>query len=104
VPPWVTATVIGFFGVLAAWRLACDLRRGVSSSEVREYRVGENPTGYWVSIGGLMFIVFLGAAEVLHAFGLMGEPIATINAMLPLFAMVSSPVIGCRMTSFRWCR
>jgi hypothetical protein len=82
-PLWVTATVMGVLGVLAACRLGHDLRRGVSSSEVREYRVDENPTGYWVSIGGLMFAVFLGAAEVLHAFELMGDPILAINNVLP---------------------
>jgi hypothetical protein len=83
--PWIAATVLGLFAALVAWRLPRSLREGVASSFVREYHVDENPIGYSLCILSDMGIIVLGTAVVLHAFGILGEPFAAIDALLPPF-------------------
>jgi hypothetical protein len=82
---WTAAIVLGFFAVLAAWSVARALRDGVASSYVREYQLDENPVGYSLCIMSETGIVFLGAAMILHAFGIIDNPLAAIDAVLPPF-------------------
>lgn len=84
-PYWVIATGAGFYGVLAARRVVLDLRRGISSSYVHTYYCDEEPIGYTLCLLSWIGIVVLCSAIVLHAFGLVGEPITAINAALPPF-------------------
>jgi hypothetical protein len=83
--PWIVALVMGSLAVLAAVAVARDLRTGVASSFVRQYHVDGDPVGYTLCILGEVGIVVLGAAMVLHAFGIVGNPIAAIDAILPAF-------------------
>jgi hypothetical protein len=83
--PWIAATVLGPLAVLAAWNVARAVREGVATSFVRKYYVDENPIGYSLCILSHIGIVTLGATMVLHAFGIIGDPIAAIDAVLPPF-------------------
>ena len=83
--PWIAAGVLGCFAVLAACSLARALREGVASSFVREYHMSEDPVGYALCVLGELGIVVLGIATVLYAFGIVGNPFAAIDAMLPAF-------------------
>lgn len=83
--PWMAATVLGGFAVLAAFALARGLCDGVASSFVRTYRVDEEPVGYSLCILGDVGIVVLGTATVLYALGIIGNPFDAINAVLPSF-------------------
>ena len=80
---WITATVMGCFAVLSAVGVVRSLRDGIARSFVREYYVDENPVGYSLCILSEIGIVVLGAATILYALGLIGNPFDTINAVLP---------------------
>lgn len=87
--PWLAAVVLGTIAVLSAWQLVRSLRDGVARSFVQEYYLDENPAGYLLCILGEIGIVILGAATVLHAFGVIGNPFDTINAVMPSFLSCS---------------
>ena len=83
--PWLAAAVLGCIAVLSVPTLVRGLRDGVASSFVREYHLDENPVGYSLCIMGEIGIIALGAAAVLHAFGIVGNPFAAIQSLLPSF-------------------
>jgi hypothetical protein len=83
--PWAAAIVMGGLALLAAWSVARALREGIASSFVRTYHVDEEPVGYGLCVLSEMGVVALGAATVLHAFGIIGEPFAAIDAAMPPF-------------------
>lgn len=87
--PWIAATIMGSIAVLSAGSLVRSLRDGVARSFVQEYYLDENPVGYALCILGELGIIALGAAAILYACGLIGNPIDAINSILPSFLSCS---------------
>ena len=75
-PPAVIGTVFAFFGLLALWALHRASRTGEISSEARRYRLDVNPIGFSLTFLADIGVVALCGAEVLHAMGLSGDPLA----------------------------
>jgi hypothetical protein len=77
------AAIFGPLMILAAWGIKRDLATGVARDELYSFRADRNPLGFLVVISGKIFIIGFGAAVILHAFGLMGDP---VEALQPIFA------------------
>ena len=53
----------------------------MTSDEIYAFREDENPAGFMAVTAGKMFVLVFGIAEVLHAFGLCGDPMAPLRAL-----------------------
>lgn len=82
-PPYVIALIFGALGLAAAWGIQRDLVTGVSNDEWRRYSLGQNPFAYMLAVFAKIFVLFFCAGEVLHAFGLVGDPVVAIRTALP---------------------
>jgi hypothetical protein len=82
-PPAFTATVFGILGLIAVWAIRNNIRSGTASSRGWTCTIDDNPIGFCLIVSGKAVIVGLSIAEILHAFGLVGDPIATIKHALP---------------------
>jgi hypothetical protein len=83
-PVGYIALIFGIFGLVAAYTIQNDIKRGVTWDQ-RTFALDQNPIMFSVAILGKASIVALAIAEILHAFGLVGDPIAALRAILPFF-------------------
>jgi hypothetical protein len=84
-PPTAIAFVFGIFGLLAIWGIQRDISSGSATSRGWTCTVDDNPIGFCLIVSVKVFVVGLAIAEILHACGLAGDPIANIKRMLPAF-------------------
>ncbi|HYJ35088.1 MAG TPA: hypothetical protein VEV64_02950 [Rhizomicrobium sp.] len=75
------AFIFGLLAVAAAYGLWRSFATGVTSDELHTFREDENPAGFMAVTAGKMFVLVFGVAEVLHAFGLCGDPMAPLRAI-----------------------
>jgi hypothetical protein len=83
-PIWM-ALIFGTLGVIAAWSLVRAVNGGSIRSEGITFDANANPVAYPASLMGRGLVVAFGVAEVAHAFGLAGDPFATMKAWLGPF-------------------
>jgi hypothetical protein len=81
-PVGYIALIFGIFGLIAAYTIQNDIKRGVTWDQWT-FALDQNPIMFSVAILGKASIVVLAIAEILHAFGLVGDPIAALRAILP---------------------
>ena len=74
-PVGYIALIFGIFGLIAAYTIQNDIKRGVTWDQWT-FALDQNPIMFSVAILGKASIVVLAIAEILHAFGLVGDPIA----------------------------
>lgn len=82
-PRYATVLIFGALAVVAAWRIQRDLLTGVSGDGRARYALGQNPFGYLLMIVSKVLVLVLCAAEVLHALGMVGDPVAAIQTAFP---------------------
>ena len=80
--PVVKPLIFGLLALAAAYGLWRSFTTGVASDEIYTFREDENPAGFMAATAGKMFVLAFGIAEVLHAFGLCGDPMEPLRAIL----------------------
>ena len=75
------AAIFGLLGAVAAWAIWRDLETGVSWDSLYRFRADTNPLGFGAVIAGKVFVMGFGIAEILHAFGLIGDPMLVLRAL-----------------------
>lgn len=82
-PPAFNAAIFGILGLIAAWAIRNNIRSGTASSHGWTCTIDDNPFGFCLIVS--MKAVFAGfaIAEILHAFGLVGDPFAYIKHAMP---------------------
>ena len=78
-PPWGMAVIFGGLGAVAAWAIYCDLRAGVSGDSLYRFREDTNPVGFAAIIGGKLFVLAFGVAQILYATGLGDDPMVLLR-------------------------
>jgi hypothetical protein len=56
---------------------------GVASSRGWVFRADTNPIGFALAIATKLFVIGLAIAEILHAFGLVGDPLLALKSLMP---------------------
>ena len=86
-PPVFIALVFGFLGVMAAWGICNALKTGAASSiSGWAFQLDKNPVGFSLIVAMKGCFVIFGIAEILYAFGLVGDPFKAIQDALPFLA------------------
>jgi hypothetical protein len=83
-PPAFIATVFGFLGLCAIWGIRQNITSGIASSRGWTCTIDDNPTGFCLIVSMRAAFVVFAIAEILYAFGLVGDPLAQIRRALPL--------------------
>jgi hypothetical protein len=79
--PTGMAILFGLLAVAAGYGLWRSFTTGVTSDEIYTFREDEEPAGFMMVTAGKMFVMAFGIAEVLHAFGLCGDPMEPFRAL-----------------------
>ncbi len=79
-PPSIVAVIFGALALVVGWAIRKDLSTGVSGDSPYRSNVAENPVGYSLMILTKAAVVVFGVAEILHAFGMIEDPIRIIQA------------------------
>ena len=79
--PTGRAIIFGLLAVAAGYGLWRSFTTGVTSDEIYTFREDEEPAGFMLVTAGKMVVMALGIAEVLHAFGLCGDPLEPLRAL-----------------------
>jgi hypothetical protein len=82
-PPATIAIVFGILGQMAIWGIQRDIRSGSATSRGWTCTIDDNPIGFCLIVSVKVFVIGLAIAEILHAFGLAGDPIVRFKQMLP---------------------
>jgi hypothetical protein len=82
-PPTAIAIIFGIIGLLAIWGIRQNIRSGSATSRGWTCTIDDNPIGFCLIVSVKVFVIGLAIAEILHAFGLAGDPILHIKHMLP---------------------
>jgi hypothetical protein len=82
-PPAFIATVFGVLGLCAIWGIRQNITSGTVSSRGWTCTIDDNPVGFCLIISMKAGFVGLAIAEILYAFGLVGDPFALIKHALP---------------------
>lgn len=82
-PPAFIATVFGILSLAAIWDIRKNILSGTASSRGWTCTIDDNPVGFCLIVAMKGAIVGLAVAEILYAFGLVGDPIAHIKHALP---------------------
>ena len=77
--PALIATVFGFLGLCAIWGIRQNITSGTASSRGWTCTIDDNPAGLYLIISMRAAFVGLAIAEILYAFGLIGDPFAYIK-------------------------
>lgn len=80
------ATVFGFLGLCAIWRIRRNIKSGTTSSRGWTCTIDGNPVGFCLIISMKAGFVGAAIAEIFYAFGLVGDPFAHIKHALPFLA------------------
>ena len=84
------AAVFAILGLLAAWSIRRDIIRGTASSQGWTCTLDDNPVGFALIVASKGLMLGFAVAVVLHAFGLVGDPVVAIrHAVLSIFSMTS---------------
>jgi hypothetical protein len=75
------AVIFGLLAAAAGYGLWRDFATGVASDDVYRFREDQSPAGFWAITAGKLFVLGFGIAEILHAFGLCGDPMAPLRAL-----------------------
>jgi len=81
-PPFV-ATIFGILGLIALRAIRNNIRSGTATSRGWTCTIYANPIRFCLIVSTRAAFVGLAFAEILHAFGLVGDPIANIKHALP---------------------
>ena len=87
-PPAFTATVFGILGLIALWAIRNNIRSGTARSQGWTCNIDDNPIGFCLIVSMKAAFVALAIAEILHAFGLVGDPFVNIKHALPFLAQL----------------
>jgi hypothetical protein len=79
----LTTGVILFLGLYSLWGLLNELRTGVAWNRGGNIDVRENPGGFYLLAFIKVAFICFATAVVLHAFGLIGDPVAWMRHYLP---------------------
>jgi len=71
-------------GLIALWSVANDLRTGkAATSKAWTVDLADNRTGYLLLVACKIGFVSFAAAKLLHAVGLIGDPVAALKLAWP---------------------
>jgi hypothetical protein len=70
-------------GLCAIWGIQRNLSSGTASSRGWTCTIDENPIGFCLIVCGRAVCPGFCVAVILHAFGLVGDPVANIKHALP---------------------
>jgi hypothetical protein len=84
--PIVTAAVFGLLGLAAIYGIRKNIISGSAMSRGWTCTVDDNPVGFCLIVAMKGALVGCAIAEILHAFGLAGDPVAQIQQALPFLA------------------
>ena len=85
-PPAFIATVFGILGLAAIWGIGKNITTGTATSRGWTCTIDDNPVGFCLIVAMKGALVGFAAAEILHAFGLVGDLLARIQHALPFLA------------------
>jgi hypothetical protein len=84
--PIVTAAVFGLLDLAAIYGIRKNIISGSATSRGWTCSVDDNPVGFCLIVAMKGALVGCAIAEILHAFGLAGDPVAQIQQALPFLA------------------
>ena len=82
-PPAVIATVFAILGLAGLWGIQRNISSGTASSRGWACTLDHNPIGFCLMVCGKALCVGFSIAEILHAFGWVGDPVANLKQLLP---------------------
>lgn len=86
--PAILALIFGLFGLAAAFGIWRSLRTGVTGTGFGAADIDETPIRYSFVIAGKALAVGYGAASVLFAFGLVGDPHVRLRTALQKLPLI----------------
>jgi hypothetical protein len=75
------AVIFGLLAAAAAYGLWRDFNTGVASDDLYRFDREKSPAGYVAVVAGKVFVLGFGAAEILHALNLCGDPMVPLRAL-----------------------
>jgi hypothetical protein len=84
--PTFIAAVFGLLGLAAIYGIRKNIISGKATSRGWTCTIDDNPVGFCLIVAMKGALVGFAAAEILHAFGLVGDPLARIQHALPFLA------------------
>jgi hypothetical protein len=82
-PPPLVATIFGILGLIALRAIRNNIRSGTATSRGWTFTIAEDPMRFCLIVSTRLALVGFAFAEILHAFGLIGDPIAQVKHALP---------------------
>ena len=70
-------------GLAALWGIQQNISSGTASSRGWTCTIDENPIGFCLIVCGKAFAVGFSIAEIPHALGWVGDPVANLKHLLP---------------------
>jgi hypothetical protein len=80
-PPWFIALIFTLLGIIAAGAIRNSLSSGIAGNGLYRFDVNTNPLGFAAIIAGKAFVMVFAIAEILHAFGVTGDPGLMLRAL-----------------------
>jgi hypothetical protein len=80
-PPWGMAAIFGGLAAVAAWAIWRDLKVGIAGDGLYRFREDANPLGFAAIIGGKLFVLAFGVAQILYAAGLGDDPMLLLRKL-----------------------
>ena len=78
-PAWGMAVLFGLLAAVAAWAIWRDLRAGISGDDLYRFREDTNPLSFAAMIGGKLFVLAFGVAQILYAAGWGDDPMLLLR-------------------------
>ncbi len=87
-PLTLGTAVFAIAGLVALWSVASDIRSGKAATTKPAWTIDrqENPGGFWFTVLCKAAFVGFAIALLLHALGLIGDPVAWIRQTFPFLA------------------
>jgi hypothetical protein len=82
-PPAYQAIIFGILGLCAIWGIQKNISSGAATSRGWTSTIDDNPVGFCLIVCGRAVCLGFSIAVILHAFGLVGDPVANIKHALP---------------------
>jgi len=82
-PPAYQAIIFAMLGLCAIWGIQRNLSSGTASSHGWTCTIDDNPIGFCLIVCGKAVCLGFCVVAILHAFGMVGDPGATIKHALP---------------------
>ncbi len=91
-PLTLGTAVFAIAGLIALWSVANDIGSGKAATTKPAWTIDrdENPGGFWFTVLCKAAFVGFAIAVLLHALGLIGDPVVWIQQTFPFFARRSS--------------